>query len=84
MTKKEKKPKSERFFYGLLEQIKTNKSTFAVFITLRFFVILAMVVSVIRGNYENLFVCTLALALFMIPAFVEKTSAYSCPPLWKS
>lgn len=30
MTKKEKKPKSERFFQGLLEQIKTNKSTFAV------------------------------------------------------
>lgn len=79
MTKKEKKPKSERFFYGLLEQIKTNKSTFAVFITLRFFVILAMVVSVIRGNYENLFVCTLALALFMIPAFVEKNFGIQLP-----
>ena len=38
-----------------------------------------MVVSVIRGHYENLFVCTLALALFMIPAFVEKNFGIQLP-----
>ena len=69
---KKKAEKSEGFFKGLINQVRTSKSTFAVFIVLRFFVIAAMVLSVIRGHYENLFVCTLALALFMVPPFVEK------------
>lgn len=76
---KNKAEKSEGFFKGLINQIKTSKSTFAVFIVLRFFVIAAMVLSVIRGQYENLFVCTLALVLFMVPAFVEKNFGIQLP-----
>ncbi len=76
---KKKAEKSEGFFKGLINQVRTSKSTFAVFIVLRFFVIAAMVLSVIRGHYENLFVCTLALALFMVPPFVEKNFGIQLP-----
>lgn len=76
---KKKAEKSEGFFKGLINQVKTSKSTFAVFIVLRFFVIAAMVLSIVRGHYENLFVCTLALALFMVPPFVEKNFGIQLP-----
>ena len=54
------------------EYIKKNKGVFAVYILLRAVVIFAMVWSCIRGNYENLFYCSLALVLFLVPAFFEK------------
>lgn len=61
------------------EQIKTNKLTFAVYVTLRALVIVAMVFSCIRGDYENLFFCALSLVLFLVPAFIEKNFGIDLP-----
>lgn len=61
------------------EHIKKNKGVFAVYILLRALVIVAMVFSCIRGNYENLFYCSLALVLFLIPAFFEKNLGIDIP-----
>ena len=61
------------------EQIKTNKLTFAVYVILRALVIVAMVFSCIRGDYENLFFCALSLVLFLVPAFIEKNFGIDLP-----
>ena len=61
------------------KRIKQNKLTFAVYVLLRLVVIGAMVVSCLRGNYENLFFCALALVLFLIPAFLEKNFDIDLP-----
>ena len=59
--------------------IKNNKITFTVYVVLRLIVIAAMVLSVINGSYENLFVCTLSLILFLCPAFFEKNFGINLP-----
>lgn len=61
------------------EHIKQHKIVFAVYILLRTLVIFAMVMSCIRGNYENLFYCSLALMLFLLPAFFEKNLGIKIP-----
>ncbi|MBP3361687.1 MAG: hypothetical protein J6N52_12575 [Clostridia bacterium] len=74
-----KKKKRNGMIFELVEQIKTDKITFTVFVLLRAFVIAAMVLSALNRNYENLFVCSLSLVLFLVPPFVEKKFAISLP-----
>ncbi len=77
---REKKPKQRRLVWrDLKSEIKENKATFIVYIVLRVLVIAAMVLSLFRRDYENLFVCTLSLALFLVPAFLEKNLGISLP-----
>lgn len=72
--------KRKKHFWGeYKEQIKTNKLTFTVYVVLRAFVIAAMVLSCVRGDYENLFFCALSLVLFLVPAFVEKNFGIDLP-----
>lgn len=61
------------------DYIKKNKGVFAVYILLRAVVIFAMVWSCMRGNYENLFYCSLALILFLLPPFFEKNFGIDIP-----
>lgn len=61
------------------EHIKQHKAVFAVYILLRTLVIGAMVTSCIRGYYENVFYCGLALFLFLLPAFFEKNLGIGIP-----
>ncbi len=60
-------------------QIKKSKTTFAVYVILRALVVAAMVISCIRGDYENLFVCGLSLILFLVPAFIENNFGIELP-----
>lgn len=64
---------AKSLFKELRAHIKENKSTFAVYIILRIIVIVALVVAVLRRDFETAFVCCLSLLLFLAPAFVEKT-----------
>ncbi len=61
------------FFKDIKNNIKENKSTFIVYVLLRFIVIAALVVAVLRGDFETAFVCSLSLILFLLPAIIEKT-----------
>lgn len=61
------------------ETIKRNKGTFFVYVFLRTLVVIAMAVSCIRGNYENLFFCGLALILFLVPSFLERKLRIDVP-----
>lgn len=64
---------------GYKEQVKKDKLTFMVYVLLRMFVVLAMIVSCVRKDYESLYVCVLSLILFMIPAFIEKNFGIELP-----
>ena len=64
---------------SLKDEIKKNKSTFAVYVVLRLLVISAIVFSVLRGQYENVFVCVLALTLFLVPSFFNKNFGIDLP-----
>lgn len=61
------------------EHVRTHRGTFVVYLVLRLIVIAGMVLSILHGNYENLFVYTLSLVLFMIPSFVEETFGIDIP-----
>lgn len=49
-----------------------SKTTLIVYLTLRFLVILCMILEIIRGNWNNVFLCVLTLFLYAIPYFVDK------------
>lgn len=66
-------------FLGIKPQIKKHKATFTVYLILRFIVLIAMVVSILQGNFENAAMCILTLALFLVPAFVEKNFSINLP-----
>lgn len=55
----------------LIAQIKKHKKTFAIYVILRFLVILVLIHQVLNQNYENVFFCVLTLCLFLIPSLVE-------------
>lgn len=78
-TKEKVKKEKRNIRKELREQMRDHKVTFVVYIILRAIVIAAMVLSCISGNYENLFVCTLSLILFLVPAFVEKNFGIQLP-----
>lgn len=79
--KKQEKEKKEKrqTLKSFGNQVRTNKTTFVAYLVLRMFVILALVISILRGNYENMFFCILTLILFMIPTFVEKSFGIDIP-----
>lgn len=52
--------------------MKEQREVFVVYAVLRFIVIALMVLSIVDGNYENAFICLLALVLFLVPAFLQK------------
>lgn len=75
-----KKQHEKRIIWkDLRSEIRQHKVTFAVYLVLRTIVIAAMILSLIRGDYENLFVCTLSLILFLVPAFAEKNLGIQLP-----
>ena len=70
-----------KHFKSLIAQTRKNKIKFAVYMVLRLIILLVMINSIIKGAYENVFVCILALVLFMIPAFIETNFGISLPTL---
>lgn len=79
-VKKEKPERQKRVVWKeLQEQIREHKVTFAVYLILRGIVIAAMLLSLVRRDYENLFYCTLSLILFLAPAFVESNLGIRLP-----
>jgi len=67
------------FIQKAKEDIKNDKIKFAVYLVLRIFVIISLVMAAIRGEYENVFVCALSLLLFFVPTFIEKSLKIDLP-----
>ena len=52
-------------------ELREHKSSFMVYVLLRALVVLVMVLQILNGNYENVFLCVLTLLLLVIPSFVQ-------------
>jgi len=60
-------------------EVKAHQGTFTVYLILRGLVVAVGVISFIRGNYQNVFLCLLSLVLFLLPAFVTKNFGIELP-----
>lgn len=58
---------------------ESNKASVIVYFILRFLVILCLIREICYGNFENALICVLALILFLVPAFLEKTLKIEFP-----
>ena len=60
---------------------ETNKKSIAVYLTLRLLVVICMVFQILMGNFENVFMCILALLLFTIPTIISEKFKIALPSL---
>ncbi len=63
----------------LIAEIKKNRVSFAVYITLRVIALILLVISILFGNYESAGMCLLTLIMLLAPPFVEKTFRVDLP-----
>ena len=72
--------KKPRNFLARADQALRKKQTVAaVYIFLRFAVILVMVAQFFNGNFENVFLCLLTLVLLLLPTIVERSLQIDLP-----
>ena len=58
---------------------QNKKAVFAVYLILRLLVIVAMVLSLLRQDYESVFVCVLVLVLFLLPSLLQRRLSIEFP-----
>ncbi|MEI3147505.1 MAG: hypothetical protein V8T10_05990 [Merdibacter sp.] len=58
-----------------------NIGSFAVYLLLRGFVVLTLILQLLNGNFENVFLCLLTLLLLILPAAVQVEFRIKLPPL---
>ena len=63
---------------------QTKKSSLLVYLILRGLVIACMVLQLIRGDWNNAFLCGLSLLLFTIPTFIEERWKITLPSVLES
>ena len=73
MSTKNSKHRRKRKRQALSVYMRRHKGSFVVYCVLRAFVITAIILAILQGKYETVFMSCLALLLFMLPAFVERT-----------
>lgn len=60
---------------------QTKKSSLLVYLILRGLVIACMVLQLVRGDWNNAFLCFLSLALLTIPTFIEAKFKITLPTM---
>ena len=60
-------------------ELREHRSSFIVYFTLRFLVIVMLVLQLFNRNYENVFLCGLTLLLLVIPSLVQITFKVELP-----
>jgi len=73
------KDRSGSIFKRMRREMRENKSTFAVYLILRAFVLVALLGSLVNGHYESVFYCLLTLVLFQLPMFVQANFGIELP-----
>ncbi len=63
----------------ILEQIKSHKGVFLLYIFLRIMVAVVMVRQFLAGNFQYVFLCILVLFLFIVPSLIEKEGGIRLP-----
>ena len=67
-----KSRKNLGFISSLRDQIMADKKVFVIWAGLRLLVLAALVLSVLRQDFESAFICILTLILFLVPAFIQR------------
>ena len=62
-------------------ELREHRSSFIVYFTLRFLVIVLLVLQLFNRNYENVFLCGLTLLLLVIPSLVQITFKVELPTM---
>lgn len=78
------KNKRRGFFVSMVDQVRTNRTSFIVFCILRVLVIAVIIRSVLTRQWESVFVAVLTLVLFLIPPFIEKNFRIQLPTVLES
>lgn len=76
MKQRPKVPKPAR---DLRAAIRRQPKVFAVYLVLRLIVLATLVSSILRGEYENAFICLLVLVLFVLPFFIQQNFGIELP-----
>lgn len=63
---------------------ETKKTSLLIYLILRALVILCMVLQILRGDWNNAFLCLLSLILFTIPNFIESKLKITLPTALES
>ncbi len=71
--------KKEPMHTRMRRQMQKHKRPMIIYFVLRAIVLAALILSAIRGRYENVAICFLTLVLFLLPAFVEKNFRIDLP-----
>ena len=74
-----KEPRRHQKRLRLLAEIKRKPAVAAVYFILRLIVLITLVSSAMRGEYESAFICLLVLFLFLLPLFVQKNFGIELP-----
>ena len=61
------------------DALRRKRAVAAVYVLLRFLVILTMVAQFFNGNYESVFLCLLTLVLFLLPTILERALMVDLP-----
>lgn len=64
---------------ALSMELREHKSSAVVYFTLRALVIIMLVLQLLNGNYENVFLCVLTLLLLVIPSLAQITFKVELP-----
>lgn len=75
------KKKVPTFYQTLVNEYKSNKLSFIIYIALRSIVITVGILLFFGGNYEGAFLCLLTLILFLLPAFVQTKFKVELPTM---
>lgn len=73
------KTKKKREHFTLVKQLRSNKKAFAVYLTLSTITAIFAIRSIVNAQWESAFVCFLALLLYLIPPFLERTAKIELP-----
>lgn len=63
----------------ILEQIKSHKGVFLLYVFLRIAVAAVMIKQFMDGNFQSVFLCVLVLFLFIVPSLIEKSGSIRFP-----
>lgn len=74
-----------KYFNKIKENYRTTKKkSLIVYFILRILVIICMVLQILRGDWNNAFLCLLSLVLFLIPTIVEEKLKIKLPTVLES
>lgn len=76
MKKKEKRPSASQL---VRRQLQNKKAVLSVYLVLRLLVIITLVLQIIGGHFQNVFVCILTLVLLMLPSMIERQIRIELP-----